>query len=348
MGLKNKSFEIFCGTGGVGKTTLATSRAINLCKQGKKVLLVTIDPAKRLKDILGLTQENVGELSYVNINDVSLTALLMSPEKTIQRMAARFNTPDLASNRIVQILAKPYGGMNEILSLVEVQMQFESGNFDCIVLDTPPGSHFLDFLEGITKIKKFFDENFIEIFNYLSEKTARAGKKVFGINIIGKFISAGVKKLLSYLQHVTGAKFIDDFILAIKIIYESRESFMKGIKLQDRLKSKDECNWFLVTSVEQGKAQEALELKTHATHFIHEDHYLILNKCLENELRDWIPNTPDLSKLKESLFQREVELKTSLHKSFKYVFDFPEITNHKTEEQIKILTSKWDDYVIQN
>jgi anion-transporting ArsA/GET3 family ATPase len=125
VALTTKSFEIFCGTGGVGKTTLATARALNLAKNGSRVLLVTIDPAKRLKDILGLSAESVGEVTRVKLENFEMDALLMSPQKTIQRMAKQFNTPDLASNRIVQILSRPYGGMNEILSLVEVQMQFE-------------------------------------------------------------------------------------------------------------------------------------------------------------------------------------------------------------------------------
>jgi anion-transporting ArsA/GET3 family ATPase len=238
--------------------------------------------------------------------------------------------------------------MNEILSLVEVQMQFDSGKYDSIILDTPPGSHFLDFLEGITKIRSFFDQNFIEIFSYLSEKTSKAGKKVLGFNFINRFISAGVRKLLSYLQHVTGAKFIDDFILAIQIIYESRESFMKGLVLQDKLKSKDQCNWFLVTSVEQGKDQEAIELKSHATHFIHEDHFLILNKCLEQELQTWSPEQDHLKNLKHSIEDRERNLKAKLRDSFKYVFEFPEITSNSPNDQITFLTKKWDSYGLQN
>jgi anion-transporting ArsA/GET3 family ATPase len=344
--LKAKPFEIFCGTGGVGKTTLATARALSLAATGQRVLLVTIDPARRLKDILGLTDESMGEITPVFLEGTSLHALLMSPTKTIQRMASKFNTPDLASNRIVQILSRPYGGMNEILSLVEVQMQFETGNYDVIVLDTPPGAHFLDFLEGLGKIRSFFDQNFVEIFNYLGQKTAAAGKKVFGLGLINRFISGGVKKLLSYLQNVTGADFIDDFIEAIQVIYQSKSAFLKGLSLQDKLKEKDQCNWFLVTSVEQGKAKEAIELKSHASHFIHQDHYLVLNKCLEQELVQWFPVQDNLITLKATLEGKEKNLKARLKEYFPNVLEFPEVISLSPTEHIKNLTLTWNSYVI--
>ena len=289
----------------------------------------------------------MGEVTEVELLGSKLHALLMSPEKTIQRMAKKYNTPDLANNRIVQILSKPYGGMNEILSMVEVQMQFDSGSYDVVVLDTPPGAHFLDFLESLGKIRSFFDQNFIEIFSYLGQKTAKAGKKVFGMGIINRFISTGVRKLLGYLQNVTGAEFIDDFIQAIQIIYQSREAFLKGLSLQDRLKSRSECNWFLVTSVEQGKAQEAVELRSHASHFIHEDHYLVLNKCLEQELKSWNPDESHLIQVKTSLEGKEQLLKKKLNEVFPVVLEFPEVISLSPTDHIQHLTERWKSYAPQ-
>ena len=61
-----KPIEIFCGTGGVGKTTLASSRALYWALKGKKVLLITIDPARRLKEVLNLNDQKSGEIEKVN------------------------------------------------------------------------------------------------------------------------------------------------------------------------------------------------------------------------------------------------------------------------------------------
>lgn len=346
MAIQTKSFEIFCGTGGVGKTTLATARALSQASRGLRVLLITIDPARRLKDLLGLSESSIGEVTPVSVNGIGLDALLMSPEKTIRRMAEKHGTPDLAANRIVQILSRPYGGMNEILSLVEVQMQFESGKYDVVVLDTPPGAHFLDFLEGISKIRAFFDQSFVELFTYLGTKTATTGKKIFGIGLINRVLSGGLKKLLGYLERVTDANFIQDFVEAVQIIYKSKDAFLKGLSLQDRLKSRTECNWFLVTSVEQGKAQEAIEMKAHATHFIHQDHFLVLNKCLEEELHQWTPERSELKQLRSSLENREQELKKSLRANFPVVLEFPEIMSLEPVEHVNYLTKKWNTYVV--
>ncbi len=346
MGPSTKSFEIFCGTGGVGKTTLATSRALFLAGKKLRVLLITIDPAKRLKDLLGLKDENIGEVTSVELEGQKLDALLMSPEKTIRRMATSGNTPDLGTNRIVGILSKPYGGMNEILSLVEVQMQFESGNYDVIVLDTPPGAHFLDFLEGIGKIRSFFDKSFVEIFAHIGQKSGKASKRLFGLGIINKVVSAGVKKLLAYLQNVTGAKFIEDFVEAVQIIYQSKDAFLKGLSLQEKLKEQSSCNWFLVTSVEQGKAQEAVDLKGHASHYIHKDHYLLLNKCLENVVKEWNPTQENLKAVKTSLEEQEQGLKSRLRESFANILEFPEVVSLSPAEHLHFLTLKWNSYVL--
>lgn len=345
MGPSLKSFEIFCGTGGVGKTTLATSRALFLAGKNHRVLLITIDPAKRLKDLLGLKDESIGEVTTVELEGQKLDALLMSPEKTIGRMATSGNTPDLSTNRIVSILAKPYGGMNEILSLVEVQMQFESGKYDAIVLDTPPGAHFLDFLEGIGKIRSFFDKSFVEIFAHIGQKSGKAGKKLFGMGIINKVVSAGVKKLLSYLQNVTGAKFIEDFVEAVQIIYQSKDAFLKGLSLQEKLREQSQCNWFLVTSVEQGKAQEAVDLKGHASHYIHKDHYLLLNKCLESVVSEWKPTTENLRAVKASLEEQEQGLKSRLRENFANILEFPEVVSLSPAEHLHFLTLTWNSYV---
>jgi anion-transporting ArsA/GET3 family ATPase len=341
-----KRFDIFFGTGGVGKTTLATARALALAQRGHRVLLMTIDPAKRLKDILGLTDESSGQVCEVRTLEgvdlpTPINALLMNPKTTIAKMGAKAKVQELEKNRIVEVLTRPYGGMNEILSLIELKMQLEQKQYDCVVLDTPPGSHFLDFLDGIEKIRQFFDHRFVEIFTSIGKKAGELAPKNIISGFMDKVVELGVNKLLEYLQKVTGSNFVEDFLKALEVIYQSRSAFMKGLEMESVLLNQDQANWFLVTSSEQGKLSEALEIQATANKSHHRQMFLVLNKTLAHHLVDWAPEGRAL-KLKKHIINKEESLQRS--KQFESVFEFPEILDASPIEHVRRLSTQWSEY----
>ncbi len=338
--IPKKKVELFCGTGGVGKTTVATGRALALALEGRRVLLITIDPAKRLKQILNLPDVDDGAVNTVALDlfghdkNLSFDAMLMSPGATLKRIATEKGLEAEFESTIIKTLSRPYGGMNEIMSIIEVQHQLKRGVYDTIILDTPPGKHFIDFLESSEKIKNFFDKSFLEIFEYLGKSIH--GEKSKSKNIFTMMISTGVNKLLSYLEDVTGAEFVREFIDAVLALYRSRDSFLRALEFQEELKSETFSNWFLVTSVEQQKINEAQGLKDQAEHFIHNDLFLVINKCLTPYLNAWTPasNTP-LSKLKKGMVTREANIEGFASKNFTNVLKFHEINNPSPLEHVK-------------
>ncbi len=349
MNIPNRPIEIFCGTGGVGKTTLATSRAFDLASKGHKTLLITIDPAKRLKQILNLNDEQSGVVSTIKSSDIlenteneyGLDALLLSPEITLKRvLLGQHNLDQELDNRILNILTRPHGGLNEIMAIIEVQHQLNTGLYETVILDTPPGKHFIDFLNATQKINAFFDKSFIEIFNYLGKgigSEGRAPKK-----LIGTIMASGVKKLLKYLEKVTGEDFIEVFVDAVITLYKNKDVFTQALNFEDKLKDASYSNWFLVTSVEQHKLKQAAELKQSAIEFMHSNTYLTINKCIPEDFRSWEPGVnSSLNGLKNTMLDRENGLKEFARNNFSTVLCFHEVLGTTPSQHVSELASEW-------
>ncbi|TDJ04923.1 MAG: hypothetical protein E2O68_07230 [Deltaproteobacteria bacterium] len=335
--IPGKKLEIFCGTGGVGKTTLATSRAVKLASMGRKVLLITIDPAKRLKEILKLSEARAGTVETVRSSthlnmeeDFSFDALLMSPRETFKRMGGE----KVLENPILKVLTRPNGGMNEILALVEVDYQLSQNKYETIILDTPPGQHFIDFLESSKKIKLFFKKIYLDIFKHLKS----GGKKS---TFFTSLVSTGINKLLDLLDSVTGAHFVTEFIETIGIVYNNKDDFIKALEVQETLRNKELSNWFLISSVDHKKITEAAEMKAKAASFLHEDNYFVINRSWSPYLAKWHPQEEEMAKIRATLWNREREIMDFAEKNYINILQFGEIFSLLPEDQVCQLAKSW-------
>jgi arsenite-transporting ATPase len=142
LALEDRSLLIFAGKGGVGKTTTSSATAIGLAARGKKVLLVTVDPAKRLEDALGVP---VGfKETPIQPN---LTALMVDPGEVIREHLER-EVPDakIAEHPMFAYITNYLPGLNELMAIGKLNDLRKEGKYDVIVIDTAPTGHALSFL----------------------------------------------------------------------------------------------------------------------------------------------------------------------------------------------------------
>ncbi|TNF25244.1 MAG: hypothetical protein EP319_16690 [Deltaproteobacteria bacterium] len=182
----------------------------------------------------------------------------------------------------------------------------------------------------------------MDIFKYLGKKfTSENEKEKPGL--LSLLVQSGVKKLLKYLEKVTGEAFVDEFIDAISGLYRNRQAFLDALAFQETLKKHQESNWFLVTSVEQQKADEAVGLQSGAQKFMHQDSYLVVNKSLSPYLDAWQPTAEQtgLTQLRNSMKERENAIKGIATEGYKEVLYFPEVLGPEPKTHVEELVQSW-------
>ncbi len=155
------------GPGGVGKTTVSAVLALRQAAAARRALVLTIDPARRLADALGqdeLTNDPVELGAFQKLHPGgTLSALMLDPAATFDHMIALL-VPDrqrreaLMANRVYQHISRGLAGTLEYMAVERVYELFRTGRFDNVVLDTPPTSNALDFLEAPDRIADFFSD----------------------------------------------------------------------------------------------------------------------------------------------------------------------------------------------
>lgn len=322
-----KEVEIFCGTGGVGKTTISTSRAFYLASQNKKVLLITIDPAKRLKQLLSLKEAS--KVIEFSDKEIRFDVLLLDPKTSFENILRK-----KVDNKILENLTSSRGGLNEILAVLEIQNQLETKKYDAIIVDTAPGKNFLDFLNSSNKINKFFNKTFADAFMYITNKN-KPGR------FFNRIITGGIEKFLNYLESVTGKGFINDFLEAITILYENREKFIEGIQVEKVLNNAQRSRWYLVTSAEHMKEVETQQILDSIQAQMNTERYLIINKSWYNNLASWEPKTAKMKEFKEIIIKQE-EIKVSISKESKIeAITFPDLSTFDPIAQLEELEEYW-------
>ena len=224
--LAGKRVVVCAGAGGVGKTTTSAAIALGLAAEGARVAVVTIDPAKRLANALGLhALEN--EPRRVNARKLrghgldiggELWAMTLDPKRTFDDLIARLapdeaTQRDILDNRIYQQLSGAVAGSQEYTAMAKLYELDRDGGFDVIVLDTPPSRNALDFLDAPERLTRF-----------LEGRALRALLAPTGL--AAKIVGAGTSVVLGGLRRVTGVELLDD----ISTFFRSLGGLLAGFR----------------------------------------------------------------------------------------------------------------------
>lgn len=175
--LKNKRVLVCCGAGGVGKTTISAALAIHAARQGRRVLVVTIDPSKRLAESLGISRnapqpvalsaERLAELEIAPPGQLS--AWMLDPQLICDRCVHHLirnptEAERLLKNRIYSNVTAMLAGMQEYTAVEALHGFIKDDAYDLVVLDTPPSRNALRFLEAPNRAMAFLDKRIFSLF----------------------------------------------------------------------------------------------------------------------------------------------------------------------------------------
>ncbi len=208
--LEGKHVCICAGSGGVGKTTTAAAVAMGMASRGLRVVVLTIDPARRLANSLGLPElgNEATRIDSALFEERGLEmrgelwAMMLDAKRTWDELIER-RAPDRATrdavlgNRIYQELSNAVSGSTEYMAIEKLYELHEEGRYDLLVLDTPPTRNALDFLDAPDRLTRFIDSRSLQFF-------LKPG--LFGVKAFGR----GTGLLFSILKRITGVDLLRD------------------------------------------------------------------------------------------------------------------------------------------
>jgi anion-transporting ArsA/GET3 family ATPase len=253
--LARRRIIVVCGSGGVGKTTVAAALAVGQARAGRKTVVMTVDPARRLVSALGLPRAP-GEERTVRLADgVELDAIMLDTKRTFDDLVTRYAGSDERRERILRNgfygrMADSLTGTHEYMAmerLYELATDTER-DWDAIVVDTPPTRSALSFLDAPKRMLDFLGGR---MFRWLLWPYRRAGKAgLRGVNL-------GARTLASTVGRIAGADLLRDtaeFLGAFEGMYEG---FRQRAQRVLALMGEEQTGFVVVASPDRGSLGEA-------------------------------------------------------------------------------------------
>jgi anion-transporting ArsA/GET3 family ATPase len=210
---------ICCGAGGVGKTTTAAAMAMYAAEHGRTVAVLTIDPARRLAQSLGMS-ELTNDPQPVEIDGTgTLDAMMLDMRRTFDEMVIEYSTPERAAaimeNSFYQTMASSFSGTQEYMAMEKLGKLLEQDRWDLIIVDTPPSRNALDFLDAPQRLGSFLSGRLMKVL-------------VGGGRGVGRMVTGAMSLAMRGVSTIIGGDMLRD----VAMFVQSLDSMFGGF--QDR------------------------------------------------------------------------------------------------------------------
>ncbi len=247
---------VTCGSGGVGKTTTAAALALRAAEAGRRTVVLTIDPARRLAQSMGLTELDNTPRLVPGAGDGRLFAMMLDMKRTFDEVVSAHSTPERAeqifANPFYQALSSSFAGTQEYMAMEKLSQLAEPAEgepaWDLIVVDTPPSRSALDFLDAPQRLGRFLDGRFIRL---LAAPAKASGKAYF------KVVSASFGLMTKAVTKILGGDLLRDVSAFVSSLEAMFGGFRERAEHTYQLLKADGTAFIVVASPEPDALREA-------------------------------------------------------------------------------------------
>jgi anion-transporting ArsA/GET3 family ATPase len=260
--LENKKIVVCAGSGGVGKTTTAASIALKAAMDGKKTAVLTIDPAKRLASSLGLKEltnkpKKVDKRKFVAAGlepEGSLYAMMLDTKSTFDDVIMEYAQSEeqaerILGNRFYRNISGTLSGTQEYMAMEKLYELHTTGEYDLIVIDTPPTRNALDFLDAPKRLTEFFDSRVLQ---WLLLPYMKAGGGIMRV------ANVAASTFLRVVKRIIGADVLEDTAEFFGNLEGMYEGFKERARRVAALLKSDVTSFVVVTSPAEESVEEAV------------------------------------------------------------------------------------------
>jgi anion-transporting ArsA/GET3 family ATPase len=245
-----RAIIVCCGSGGVGKTTTAAAIGVEAARLGRRTCVVTIDPARRLADALGLRSLTNTPGLVRGSWPGELWALMLDTKGTFDDLVVRYahdpqQAQGILDNRLYRNLSDALSGTQEYMAMEKLYELHEEGGFDLIVVDTPPTRSALDFLSAPRRLTRFLDNRIFRMLIMPTRAYLRA-------------VSVATQAFLRTVAKVVGAEMVSDTVAFFQAFEGMEQGFRNRAERVLELLSQSSTAFVLVASPRRDAVDEAM------------------------------------------------------------------------------------------